>query len=110
MRRAPAQQGGAQRQCVKSAQQLIQAVQVVLKPLPQRFLATIKVVQFSAVAVQVVRRRLAQPSSGLPEVVPLRGQALRSVVLSMGRSYARSDSAAMCSDEGGLDNDASSST
>jgi hypothetical protein len=50
-----------------SSQQLIQVIQVILTLLPQRFLATIKVVQFSAVAGQAVRRGLAQPNSGLPE-------------------------------------------
>ena len=37
-----------------SSQQLIQVIQVILTLLSQRFLATLKVVQFSALAVQVV--------------------------------------------------------
>jgi hypothetical protein len=69
----------------KSAEQV---VQVVLVPLLQRLLATIKVVQLSAVAGQVVPARAGAAQLGLARSRPLEGQALRSVVLSMRRSYA----------------------
>ena len=74
VRRATAQQGGLQRQCVKSAQQLIQVIQVILTPLQQRFLATIKVVQFSALAVQVVPARDRASQRGLARGRPLRSR------------------------------------
>ena len=73
---------------MKSALQLIQVIQVILTPLRQRFLATIKVVQFSALAVQVVPAQAGRsPARACPQSFS-EGQALRSVVLSMGRSYA----------------------
>jgi hypothetical protein len=50
---------------VKSAQQLIQVIQVILTLLQQRFLATIKVVQFSALAVQVVPAQAGAAQRGL---------------------------------------------
>ena len=76
MRCATAQQGGLQRQCVKSAQQLIQVIQVILTPLQQRFLATIKVVQFSALAVQVVPAQAGAAQGGLAGSRPLEGRRL----------------------------------
>ena len=98
MRCATAQQGGLQRQCVKSAQQLIQVIQVILTLLSQRFLATVKVVQFSARAVQIVPARDRASQRGLARGRPLRSrrcrrssaqeQALPEVVLSIVRSYA----------------------
>jgi hypothetical protein len=78
VRRATAQQGGLQRQCVKSAQQLIQVIQVILTPLRKRFLATIKVVtNFQRWPSRSSRRGLAHPSAGLPEVVPSGAGAAR---------------------------------
>ena len=76
MRRATAQQGGAQQQCVKSAQQLIQVIQVILTLLSQRLLATVKVVQFSARAVQVVPARAGAGQLGLAGSRPLEGRRL----------------------------------
>ena len=72
----------------KSSEQVVQVVQVVLVPLLQRLLATIKVVQLSAVAGQVVPARAGAAQLGLARSRALEGQALRSVVLSMRRSYA----------------------
>ena len=58
----------------KLFQQLIQVIQVILTLLSQRFLATIKVVQFSALAVQVVPARARAAQLGLGRGRPLRSR------------------------------------
>jgi hypothetical protein len=66
----------------------VQVIQVILTPLSQRFLATLKVVPFSAVAGQAVPAQARAAQRGLARSRPLRGHALPEVVLSIVRSYA----------------------
>jgi hypothetical protein len=87
MSRATARQaarGSAPGVCLEnSSKRIIQVVQVIPTPLPQRFLATIRGVPFSAVVGRVVPAQLGIAQLGLARGRLPEGQALRSVVLSM---------------------------
>jgi hypothetical protein len=75
--------------CVEnSSEQVIQVIQVILTPLSQRLLATITVVQFSAVASQAVPAQAGPAGRGLARSRPPRGGLAMRSVFSMGRSYA----------------------
>jgi len=85
-----------------SPKQIIQVVQVILTPLPQRFLATIRVVPLFSGGRPGRPGATGVAQLGLARGRPPEGQSLRSVVLSMGRSYAYSVEVRMKGDIGDL--------